>query len=175
MSTLGDCAVEIARRERQYRDSGYTGLVDNRSPRVDVYLSYVGHLPADPNRQGQKWCGHFVRWCYHEAARLCGRSFSLPSAVSGAPSLRDYAVRHPDWIVWQSGDPVCPVQAGDIFINASLRHVGMVSTTQTTGHSFRSIEGNMTDAAHSHLNDEGIQELRHPFTGCAMIVRPPGA
>lgn len=175
MSTLGECAVEIARRERLQRDPGMTGSVDNRSPRVDEYLRYVGHLPNNPNQEGQKWCGHFVRWCYHEAARLCGRSFNLPSAVSGAPALHTYGLRHPDWIVWVSGSETCGVNAGDIFVTSSLRHVGMIATTQDSGRSFRTIEGNMTDPDEPQLGEEGVLEKTRTFANVAMILRPPGA
>lgn len=173
MSALGDMAVTIAREERRRNDPGYTGDVDNRSPCVDRYLSFVGRLPVNPNTPGESWCGDFVRWCYAEAAKRLQMQFRLPAAVSGGGALVRFGNSHPEWIVWTAGQPPCPVETGDIFVVANRSHVAMVSASQTHGDSFRTIEGNQTDPAHPEWGSRGIREGTKTFLGCAMILRPP--
>jgi hypothetical protein len=167
MSTLGNAVIATAITELRLRDPGYTGTIDNRSPRVDVYLRYNGRLPSDPNTSGDKWCGHFVRWCYGQ------NGYTLPHQVSGGRALKNYGDSNPSWVIWRAGDPPCPLEAGDIFVTATLRHVAMVERLRSGGDSFDAIEGNQTDPAHPEWGSRGVQRKRRPFTDCAMILRPP--
>lgn len=173
MSALGDMAVAIAREEAVRNDPGYTGIVDNRSPRVDRYLEFVGRLPVNANTPGESWCGDFVRWCYGEASKRLQIHFRLPSAVSGGGALVRFGNSHPNWVVWREGQPACPVATGDIFVVANRSHVAMVSVSLAHGDSFRTIEGNQTDPASPHQGTRGIRERIKTFQGCAMILRPP--
>jgi len=167
MSDIGKRAIITAIAEMRLGDPGYTGTVDNRSARVDVYLRYVGRLPQDPNTRGEEWCGHFVRWCYGQ------NGYTLPHQVSGAGALKRFGDRNPSWVIWRAGNPPCRIEAGDIFVTAALRHVAMVERLRSGGDTFNTIEGNQTDPAHPNWGSRGVTRLRRPFTDCAMILRPP--
>ena len=167
MSNLGRSVIATAIAEMRLNDPGYTGTIDNRSPRVDVYLRYVFRIPDNPNTRGEEWCGHFVRWCYGQ------NGYSLPHQVSGAGSLKRFGDNHSSWVLWRAGAPLREVEPGDIFITASLTHVAMVESMRPGGATFDTIEGNQTDPAHPNWGSRGVQRRRRAYTDCAMILRPP--
>lgn len=172
MSILGDAVINTAIAEMNRRDPGFTDDIDNRSPRVDVYLAYNNDLPANPETPGNKWCGYFVRWCYGQ------HGVSLPPAVAGGRALKQYGDQHTNWVIWRAGEPPCALQAGDIFVTARLNHVAMVEGMQlidgvASTTSFTAIEGNQTDPSQPTWGRLGVKRRTRNFTDCAMILRYP--
>jgi len=172
MSLLGDAVINTAIAEMNLQDPGYTGMIDNRSPRVDVYLAYNHALPPSADTPGNKWCGYFVRWCYGQ------HGVRLPNEVAGGRALKQFGDNNPQWVIWRAGDAPCAVQAGDIFVTARLNHVAMVEgvpavrgVANTT--SFTAIEGNQTDPNQPTWGQLGVKRRTRNFTDCAMILRYP--
>lgn len=175
-SELATLAANVAREQARHSDEGYRGAVDNRSAMVDVYLSYAGRLPTDPNQTGQRWCGMFVYWCYGQAAMRLNATNPLPRTTFGGGELWTWAnaPRHRDWIVWLPGQDYPMLEEGDVFVVANRSHVGMVAQQSSGGAAFTSVEGNQTDPAHTNWGNRGIRVKRNvSLNNCAIVIRVP--
>ena len=176
MPTLGQSAAAVAQVEADNTDAGFTGKIDNRSPQVDKYLENAGHLPKNPNQAGSPWCGMFVYYCYTQAARGAGRPNPLDSHAFSAHRLRDWARQRPATIVWQKQEGPgaarkARLQAGDIFVTASVHHIGMVAlASDTPAYNFISVEGNQTSPGSK--DPRGIKSKQRTLNDCSIIIRP---
>lgn len=182
MSELGNKAAEVASAESKRPDTDE--VTDNRSPRIDEYLKLVDLAPKSPTVTGNEWCGAFVYWCYNEAAKALNQRNPLPLPhTRGGRALRDWANAHKSWIVYtidNKAQEEPTLEPGDVFVVASLSHIGMVFKPIPNGDSaahraFTSIEGNQMDSAHPNWGNKGILVKRVEVGRCAVIIRPPAA
>lgn len=164
---LRTLAVEIATGElgRHVREIG----MQNRGPRVDVYLREAGvgeGTMNDDSLQGERarmWCGMFVYWCYSEASKRLNKPlpFKGVDLWSGG--------RLAKWTLSNTGTVVksVPVQAGDIFAVPN-GHVGMAIGASDSSTMFETIEGNQSEVGQ---NWDGIARKKINPVRCKIIVR----
>jgi len=173
-NSLGQCAYEVAQYEADHSDAGYTGDVDNRSQQVDKFLAVAGHLPKNANTAGAPWCGIFVYYCYSKAASDNGRTNPLDDHVYSAHRLRNWALKHPNWVVWQQGSSrKARLAPGDIFVTSSVHHIGMVGfAPDIPTANFISVEGNQTHPGQK-VKQNGIQSKVRGLDSCSIIIRVP--
>lgn len=163
---LRTLAVEIAGTElgRHVREIG----MQNRGPRVDVYLRTAGvsqstmNDPTQAGTEARRWCGMFIYFCYLQASNRLNKPLPFDArALWSGQRLNAWGRANPSTIV--AGDDV---QAGDIFAIRN-NHIGM-ATGPAVNHIFPTIEGNQMDVGQPW---EGIARKRQNIANCRIIVR----
>lgn len=142
--------LDLCEKERLKGGSDFKETTGpNSGPQVDIYVSYVGLKPGNPENY---WCSAFVCWILGQAGIENPKTADTWELEKWAMEKKMYYSENP--------------QPGDIFLqmdeNGKPKHTGFVKEIDPTDKRYLlTIEGNAGDSI-KHCNDKKV-------TGCKYV------